>query len=484
VTVCADRRQSIIAAVMRFMHKAVSSFCCLILATGSAVANEARQGKKGKKATAATVQRPVADQQIHLGALPVTTTSSEAREYFDAGIRAWEMLQTDSALKRWRTAINIDPQFALAHLFLSYATPDPVEAQVEREKAKSLVPHATFGEQLLIAWFDGVRENEYLSGIAAMNDLLQQYPQDKHLLVWAGSWLFHQKEYELAQERLEQAAAIDPDFASPLNDLGYIYAYLGDYHHALQVMQHYVALLPGQPNPEDSYAEILRIAARYEEALEHYRNALTIDPNFHSSQLGIADTYALRGQQSRARKEYFNARVLATDKVTELQDVMQSAFTYVRERDLRGADLAFQGVAQQARHAGLSILEAEAWRMRARLQIITAPAHLVEVDTAQTGKRLGLIPRKRVQRPELEYLQKAEQAITEAKAISESDRQDEHALLLRERVEAAAARGLFAEAGEGLAKLDGMATDSPSSVIQTAFNGAKGRCSSISRQVR
>src|SRR5947199_1557335 len=187
---------------------------------------------------------------------------------------------------------------------------------------------------------------------------------------------------------------------------------------ALIVMQHYVELLPHEPNPQDSYAEILRMAGRYDEALEHYRLALRIDPNFHSSQIGIADTYTLMGPQARARREYFNARVLATDKVTELADVMQSAFTYVRERDLAGADLAFQGVAQQARHAGLSIIEAEAWRMRARLQIITVPAHLVEVETLQTGKRLGLIPRKRVQRFELEYLQKAEQTITEAKAIS------------------------------------------------------------------
>ena len=47
-----------------------------------------------------------------------------------------------------------------------------------------------------------------------MNDLVQQYPKDEQLLVWAGSWLFHQKEYELAQKRLEQAVAIDADFAA------------------------------------------------------------------------------------------------------------------------------------------------------------------------------------------------------------------------------------------------------------------------------
>jgi len=50
VTVCTYGHGSIIAAAMRFMLKAVSALCCLILATGSAVANQARQVKKGKKA--------------------------------------------------------------------------------------------------------------------------------------------------------------------------------------------------------------------------------------------------------------------------------------------------------------------------------------------------------------------------------------------------------------------------------------------------
>ena len=57
-----------------------------------------------------------------------------------------------------------------------------------------------------------------------MNELLQQYAKDKQLHLWAGSWLFHEKEYELAQKRLEEAVAIDTDFAPALNDLGYVYA--------------------------------------------------------------------------------------------------------------------------------------------------------------------------------------------------------------------------------------------------------------------
>ena len=406
--------------------------------------------------------------------LPITTSSPQARELFEAGIHGWERLQIDSALKRWRTAVNVDSRFALAHLLLSYCTPDPVEEQMERQKAKSLAAEVSPGERLLITWLSGVRENDYLSGIVAMNELLQNYPKDKQLLLWAGSWMFHEKEYELSQKRLEQAAALDAAFAPPLNDLGYIYAYQGDFDRALTVMQHYVELLPNEPNPQDSYAEILRMAGRYDEALEHYRAALHLDPNFHSSQLGIADTYSLMGQQKRARQEYFNARVLATDKLTELQDVLRSACTYVRDRDAVGADQAFEGVTQQAHRAGLPLIEAEAWRMRARLQFVGPSSDLVEVDASHSGKRLLLLPKKHRQRPELEYLVRADQVLRDATAISETDRQEEHALLLRERAEAASRRRLFAEADAAVAQLETMASHSPSSAIQHALNGAKG----------
>ena len=217
------------------MFKVASAFLSLVLATSMSAGSTAPAApKKSKKAPEATVQHSAIIQAPHSETLPVTTSSSEARTLYEAGIRAWETLQTDSALKRWRVAVNLDPHFALAHLLLSYCTPDPAEGQTERQKAKSLATDVSPGERLLITWFSGVRENDYLSGITAMNDLVQQYPKDEQLLVWAGSWLFHQKEYELAQKRLEQAVAIDADFAGNEPDLT---AYQGDYNQALIVMQ-------------------------------------------------------------------------------------------------------------------------------------------------------------------------------------------------------------------------------------------------------
>lgn len=456
------------------MRKAVAALAIFVLANGLFGQESPPKGAPQSHSASQPLLGGRQSPAVLTARLPVTTSSEEALALYEAGIVSWENLQLDSALKRWRTAANIDPDFALAHLMLAYCTPDPAEEKAERQKAESLKPRVTRDERLLIEWFDGVRENNYVAGIAAMNDLLQRYPNDKQLLMWSGSWLFHQEEYERAQKKLEEAVALDAGFASAWNDLGYIYAFQANFDRAITAMQHYVELLPNEPNPQDSYGEILRMAGRYDEAIEHYRMALRIDPNFHSSQIGIADTYSLMGQQRRARVEYFNARVLATDRLTELQDLMQSAYSYVRSRDVYGADEAFEEVIQQARRDGLPVLEAEAWRMRARLNYINAPNDLLIAQVPDSRRHLPFMRRRPVQTPEAQYLDTAEQIAKSAKPISESDRQDELARILCERAEADARHGLFSEAEQAVGSLEQMATQVPSVNVQHAFNEAKG----------
>jgi hypothetical protein len=129
-----------------------------VIAT-SALAQDSspRQQKHFKRALRAS--QPTTDT------LPVSTSSQEARILHESGIVSWENLQLDAALKRWRTATNIDPDFALAHLMLAYCTPDPKEEKAQRQMAESLADKVTPDEQLLIAWLDGVRENNYVAGI-------------------------------------------------------------------------------------------------------------------------------------------------------------------------------------------------------------------------------------------------------------------------------------------------------------------------------
>ncbi len=89
-----------------------------------------------------------------------------------------------------------------------------------------------------------------------------------------------------------------------MNNIGYNYAYTRQFDKAFTMMDKYVAALPNDSNPQDSYGEILRLAGRFNQSIEHYRASLVINPQFYSSQFGIADTYSLMGDQVRARQEY------------------------------------------------------------------------------------------------------------------------------------------------------------------------------------
>src|SRR4029077_1842770 len=112
-----------------------------------------------------------------------------------------------------------DPNFAQAFILLSRMSPDPGEQTSTRTRARQLASKVTPSEQLLIRWLAGAQENNYLSAISSMNDLLAKYPQDQRLAYLAGDWLMQQQRYEQATAVLQRALALFPDYAAALNDL-------------------------------------------------------------------------------------------------------------------------------------------------------------------------------------------------------------------------------------------------------------------------
>ena len=110
--------------------------------------------------------------------------------------------------------------------------------------------------------------------------------------------------------------------------------------------------LPKEPNPQDSYGELLRMAGNFEGSLQHYRAALKIDPDFVTSQVGLGDTYALMGNQEQARVEYDKAIRYAHNEADRLSYSMQKAMTWVRDGNFAEADKLFQDVAETAHAKG------------------------------------------------------------------------------------------------------------------------------------
>ena len=380
-------------------------------------------------------------------ALPVTTSSAEARALYQKGMQDYENLYLERCNDDWRAAVKADPNLAVAWAWIAFNSSDPKEVNAAREKAKALAPKLTPGEQLMIAWIAKVQEGDFLGGISAMNDMLEMYPKDKHLIYLAANWLMNENGDDQAQRLLEKALALDKNYPAALNDLAYEYARSRQFAKAFAAMDRYVALLPTEPNPHDSYGELLRMAGNFEGSLQHYHAALKIDPDFVTSQVGLGDTYALMGNQEQARMEYDKAIRSAHNEADRLDYSMQKAMTWVRDGKFSEADRRFQEIAQIAHAKDQYLREAQAYR------------HLAEYQADD--------------KTSLKYLQDAEESLAPA-AISKGDQAEELSRILRNRAVRAAHAGDPALAEKSLKQLEAMAIGSRNRVIQSSYNGAAG----------
>jgi tetratricopeptide (TPR) repeat protein len=388
-----------------------------------------------------------AGHKSNLARLPVTTSSRVARNRFEKGMRELEYLRRAEAVDDLRSAAKADPNFAQAFILISHLTHDPQEQQAALARAKQLAPKVSSSERTLIEWLGGVQEDNYVPAIAAMNDLLAQYPQDKRLLFLAGRWLVHQERYDQGIVILERAVTLDPEYPAALNELGYAYAYSGDFARGSAAMERYVALEPDQPNPHDSYGEILRLAGKFDAALEQYRLSIRVDPNF-GSELGVADTFALMGKEEEAREEYERAIVFTNSESDRVEYELQAATTWIRENNRKQAERALKDVGRHAHTAGLAVLEAESHRFLA----------MYEPDYKAAMKQL----------------QTAQSALDEGHDVSKSAQSDEQARILCARATRASDAQDTDAATAALKQLEGMAEISRSQVIQLSYHAAAG----------
>ena len=400
--------------------------------------------------SAATIAEETASPATNapVAVFPLTTKSPEARRLVEEALDLYlDKVEQEQANEILRKAVEVDPDFAMGHEFLAQISLDSAEQVSEQGKAFATRNHATNSEQLVIEWYQDAGDHKLISAITKMNDVVNQYPHDKWVVWMTTWWLFNQSQFERASAIYEHSGITD----SPglINNMGYNYAAMRQFDKAFAMMDKYVALLPNDSNPQDSYAEILRMAGRFNQSIEHYRASLVINPEFYSSQFGIADTYSLMGDQVQARKEY----EIGFKKFTlpELQQILwktREATTYVREGDYEGAEHAFQSIADYAHTRHNSQAEADTYRQMAMCE--------------QNPKQA------------LAYLDKAEAAAQEGNNALKIALTQELAQILRARVEVVLKMGNKQMANSTLARLDNMAESSNDRLSELAYHGAAG----------
>ena len=237
------------------------------------------------------------------GKIPITTSSEEARKEFLTGRDLSERLLAQDSLQHFDKALELDPEFASAELGRANNSPTAKEFFEHQKKAIALASKTSNGEKLLIlanqAGANGVPEmqKEYL------DQLVTAYPNDERAQFSLGNYYFAQQELDEALTHYKKAAELAPNYSQVYNLLGYCYRQKGDYANSEESFKKYVGLIPNDPNPYDSYAELLLKMGRYDESIAQYRKALSIDPHFNPSRFGISADYMYSGKPQEAAAE-------------------------------------------------------------------------------------------------------------------------------------------------------------------------------------
>lgn len=237
------------------------------------------------------------------GKIPVTTSSEDARKAFLQGRDLSEKLLIQDSIQHFDKAISLDPNFALAELNRANVSPTGKEFFEHLKKAVSLSGKASNGEKLLILGNEAGANGNAVKQKELLEQLVAAYPNDERAHFNLGGYYFGQQEMPKAIDHYKKATEIAPSYSPAYNILGYAYRQNEDYANAERAFQKYIELIPKDPNPYDSYGELLLKMGKFDDSIAQYRKALAIDPNFVPSHLGIAADLIYQGKAEEAAAE-------------------------------------------------------------------------------------------------------------------------------------------------------------------------------------
>jgi tetratricopeptide (TPR) repeat protein len=234
------------------------------------------------------------------GAVPITSGSDEARRLYLEGRALSEQLRAHDGRQRYEQAAAKDPSFAMAHYQLALNAATAKDFFEHMKQAVALAGKASDGERLMILALDAGGNANPAKALEYQEELVAKYPGDERARFLLGGAYFGRQEYDKAIAEYRKATEINPRFSPAYNLLGYAYRALENHGDAEIAFKKYIELIPGDPNPYDSYAELLMKTGRFEESIAQYGKALAIDSNFTPSKVGIATNRMLQGRHDEA----------------------------------------------------------------------------------------------------------------------------------------------------------------------------------------
>ena len=248
----------------------------------------------------------VAKQQVaasQKSIVEVTTNSPEAYKLYMKGLEEKDQHAYESAARYLEKAVEMDPSFAMAYatLFEVYNQLDNDKAHYAAlEKAELHSARATEKERLYInAQHTYAAVKDHASYLRQLEELVQKYPREKRFLHELAIFV-KDNDPARAIALYERALKLDPSWTVPINSLALIYGNIGEYEKSLETLKKLASLTPEDPNVYESMGHTLFQMGKIDDAIESFKKALAIKPDFAWSLSSVSYTYAFKEDYGQA----------------------------------------------------------------------------------------------------------------------------------------------------------------------------------------
>jgi len=258
----------------------------------------------------------------------ISTSNLDALNHFIQGEEAWNRLESETAWHEFRTALENDSAFSLAHLRLG----DVQIFRSDREGARRHLEQALEGRDRLIE-LDMLRLRALLARLDSnpaeerqyVGMLTEGFPFKKEYRYEFGESYFHYGEAEEAIKHYRKALELDDVYALAHNHIAYCYSWLGEHEIALEHLMRY-RTLDNTANSCDSLATGYMFAGDYESALEALDQGIRLDPNLDYLYGNMAHQYILTGRLDKAREAVLRQKDVTTRDSTRMNVIFWTAF--------------------------------------------------------------------------------------------------------------------------------------------------------------
>lgn len=210
-----------------------------VLARVGDAVNQLREGLGESLASIQKYDVPITD---------ATTKSLEALKAYGQAIRLRQTRGDDSAVPFFEQAIQLDPQFALAHAKLSVVASNLGRAEDARQHAThayELRERVSEYERLYIEWNYATRvSNDRATARRTLEMMVAAYPGDFAARNNLGVLLMGIAEFERALEQYQAAIEIAPAEPLPISNAAYALLFLGRTDDAFTMADRALALRP------------------------------------------------------------------------------------------------------------------------------------------------------------------------------------------------------------------------------------------------